>query len=96
LKNEQLVVGRPYKVQLEGWTVAGGEIFFIDRPTSARPAAIRGFNPATGKARSILDLNEVFPDRGDISLSVSAHGKSLLYARLDRSGSNVIIAEKNH
>jgi len=96
LKNEQLVVGRPYKVQREGWTVAGGEIFFIDRPTSARPAAIRGFNPATGKARSILDLNEVFLDRGDISLSVSADGKSLLYAQLDRSGSNVIIAEKNH
>ena len=43
----------------------------------------------------MLDLNEVFLDRGDISVSISADRKSLLYAQLDRSGSNVIFAEEN-
>ena len=44
--------------------------------------------------RQILDMTEVFLDRGDISLSVSNDGKSIFYAQLDRSGSNVIVADK--
>jgi serine/threonine protein kinase len=93
--SKTFVLGRPYKVQREGWAVTSNEIVFIDRPTLDRPAAIRAYNVVTGKVRSILDLNEVFLDRGDIGVSVSADGKSILYAQLDRSGSNVIIAERN-
>jgi eukaryotic-like serine/threonine-protein kinase len=89
------VLGRPYRVQQEGWAVTAREIIFIDRPALDRPAVIRAYNLATGKVRSILELAEVFLDRADIRVSVSADGKSILYARLDRSGSNVIIAEKN-
>jgi serine/threonine protein kinase len=89
------VLGRPYKVQHEGWALTAREIVFIDRPTPDRPAAIRAYNLTTRKVRSILDLTEVFLDRGDIGVSVSADGKSILYAQLDRSGSNVIIADNN-
>ncbi len=92
--DRQSVLGRPYRVQQEGWAVTAGEITFIDRPAQDRSAAIRVYNLATEKVRSILELPEVFLDRADIRVSVSADGKSILYARLDRSGSNVIIAEK--
>jgi Tol biopolymer transport system component len=88
------IIDRSKKAQSEGWALTENELVFIGRPDGARPAAIRAYNLATGKIRPILDLTEVFLDRGDISLSVSKDGKSILYAQLDRSGSNVIVAEK--
>jgi len=90
------VVGRENRAQYGGWTVTGDDVVFIARPDGTRPAAIRAYNVDTGKVRSILDLTEVFLDRGDISVSVSKDGKSILYTQLDRSGSNVIVAEKSH
>jgi len=89
------VIDRSNQVQSEGWALTDSELVFIGRPDGARPAAIRTYNLATGKIRPILDLTEVFLDRGDISLSVSKDGKSILYAQLDRSGSNVMVAEKS-
>ena len=80
--------------QSEGWALTDNELVFIGRPDGTRPAAIRVYNLATGKIRPVLDLTEVFLDRGDISLSVSKDGNSILYAQLDRSGSNVVVAEK--
>ena len=68
---------------------------FIARPDGSRPAAIRAYNLTTGKVRSILDLTEVFADRCEIGVSVSKDGKSILYSQLDRSGSNIIMAEKS-
>ncbi len=88
------VIDLSNKVQSEGWTVTGSDLVFIGRPDGSRPAAIRAYNFTTGKIRPILDLTEVFLDRGDISLSVSQDGGSILYAQLDRSGSNVVVAEK--
>ncbi len=88
------MVGRANKVQSEGWAVTQSELVFIGRPDGIHPAAIRAYNLTTGKIRQILDMTEVFLDRSDISLSVSKDGKSILYAQLDRSGSNVIVAEK--
>ena len=89
------IIDRSNKAQSEGWALTQNELIFIRRPEGARPAAIRAYNLTTGKIRSIVDLTEVFLDRGDISLSVSKDGKSILYAQLDRSGSNVIVAEKS-
>jgi hypothetical protein len=88
------IIDRSNKAQSEGWAATEDELVFIGRPDGARPAAIRAYNLTTGKIRPILDLTEVFLDRGDISLSVSKDGKSILYAQLDRSGSNVVVAEK--
>jgi hypothetical protein len=72
-----------------------GEIIFIDRPAHGRPATIRAFQLATEKVRSILEVPEVFLDRADIRVSVSRDGKFVLYAQLDRSGSNIVFADKN-
>jgi Tol biopolymer transport system component len=90
---EELVVGDPYNVQNTGWTLSADEIFFIDKPVGQRSAAVRGYRMATKQMRTIVPLAEVFPDRGDITVSVSHDGRTILYSQLDRSGSNVIVAE---
>jgi hypothetical protein len=73
--------------------LARNEIIFIDRATRGHPPVIRGFNPKTKAARSILSLNQLFADRSDIGLSISPDEKWILYSELDRSGSNIILAE---
>lgn len=90
---EELIVGSPYKPETEGWTVSPNEIVFVDRARNGQPAAIRAYNLATKKARSILNLTELFPDRSDIGVSVSPDSGWVLYSQLDRSGSNVMVAE---
>jgi hypothetical protein len=90
---EELVIGPPYSPQREGWTVTPDQIVFVDLATSSAPAAIRGYSISTKRMRLILLLMEVFSDRGDIGASVSADSRWVLYAQLDRSGSNVIVGE---
>lgn len=90
---EELVVGPPYRPQLEGWAVTPGEIVFIDLARNNEPASIRAYNLSTKQVRSILTLTEVFSDRADIGASVSPDLRWVLYSQLDRSGSNVIVAE---
>jgi eukaryotic-like serine/threonine-protein kinase len=89
----ELVLGPPNRVQPGGWALARNEIIFIDRATRGHPPVIRGFNPKTKAARSILSLNQLFADRSDIGLSISPDEKWILYSELDRSGSNIILAE---
>jgi Tol biopolymer transport system component len=90
---EELVIGPPYRVRTEGWTLGANEITFIDRPAGDRPAAIRAYGLATEKVRSIMNLSEVFPDRGEFGVSASPDGRWILYSQLDRSGSNIIVAD---
>jgi hypothetical protein len=90
---EELVVGPPFKVQTEGWVVNADEVVFIDRPSDRGPAAIRAYGLVSKQNRTIRDLTEVFPDRGDISVAVSRDARWILYSQLDRSGSNVFVAE---
>lgn len=74
---------------------ARSELLFIDRATREHSAVIRAYDPSTKVMRSIVSLDEVFVDRNDISLSVSPDGKWVLYSQLDRSGSNVMLAESH-
>jgi hypothetical protein len=66
---------------------------FIDLARNNEPASIRAYNLSTKQVRSILTLTEVFSDRADIGASVSPDQRWVLYSQLDRSGSNVIVAE---
>jgi eukaryotic-like serine/threonine-protein kinase len=91
--NAELVIGPPYRVQPGGWALTRKEIIFIDRATRDHPAVIRAYNPETKAMRSILSLNELFADRPDIGLAISPDEKWILYSQLDRSGSNVMLAE---
>jgi Tol biopolymer transport system component len=90
---EELVIGPPHRAQLEGWAVTPDEIVFIDLARGKEPAAIRAYNTSTKHMRAILTLTEVFSDRDDIGASVSPDLRWVLYSQLDRSGSNVIVAE---
>jgi eukaryotic-like serine/threonine-protein kinase len=90
---EEMVIGPPYRAQLEGWTVTPDEIVFIDLARSNTPPAIRAYNISTKHMRSIVALTEVFSDRDDIGASVSPDRRWVLYSELDRSGSNVIVAK---
>lgn len=95
-RGEELMIGPPYHPQTEGWAVSSNEIFFIDRATKDHPAEIRAYDIATKKVRTILTLTELFPDRSDIGVSVSPDSRWILYSQLDRSGSNVMVAENTH
>lgn len=89
----KVVVGSPYHPQPGGWALTQSELLFIDRATREHSAVIRAYNPSAKAMRSIVSLDEVFADRNDIGLSVSPDEKWLLYSQLDRSGSNVVLAE---
>jgi Tol biopolymer transport system component len=93
VSDAELVIGPPYRVQPGGWALTRNEVIFIDRANRDQPPVIRAYNPATKAIRSILSLNEIFADRADIGLSVSPDEKWILYSQLDRSGSNVMLAE---
>jgi Tol biopolymer transport system component len=91
---EELVIGPPYHVQSDGWTLAGNEIIFLDRASGTRTAAIRAYNVSTHAVRLISSLRELFSDRDDITVSVSPDRKWILYSQLDRSGSNIFVADR--
>jgi Tol biopolymer transport system component len=94
---KELVVGPPHHVQPEGWTLTrDGVIFFIDRATESQSPAIRAYDPKTQKTSLILSLNELFLDRSDIGLSISPDSRWILYSQLDRSASNVMVADLVH
>jgi Tol biopolymer transport system component len=94
---EELVIGPPYKVQSHSWTLTSGEIVFYDRATSTHSAAIRAYSIRTKQMRLILSLSHLFPDnRGEIGISLSPDSRWILYSQLDRSGSNVMVADRIH
>lgn len=93
ISEPEVLVGPPYRVQPGGWALARNEIIFIDRATQDHPPVIRAFNLATKAVRSILSLKELFADRSDIGLSISPDEQWILYSELDRSGSNIMLAE---
>jgi hypothetical protein len=81
-------------VKTDDWTLTPDEIVFLDAATSTHPAAIRAYRIVTGRTRSILELTELLPDtRGNMGISVSPDSRWVLYSQLDRSGSNVMVAD---
>lgn len=88
---EKLVIGPPVELAPEGWTLSGEEILFYGNLESGQPRALHAFHLGSGKIRTIVDLPQV-PERGT-TLSVSPDAKWLLYTQLDRSGSNIMVAE---
>lgn len=93
--SEEPVIGPPYRPQPEGWTITPHQIVFIDLARGENPPTIRAYDISSKQIRAILPLNEVFSDRGDIGVSVSSDSRWILYSQLDRSGSNVIVAENS-
>jgi hypothetical protein len=92
-----LVIGPPFELKQEGWTLAGAEIIFTQRVMQPDDRTlIRAFNPATKQTRVIATLSPHFIHRNDLKLSVLPDLKWLLYSQLDKTGSNVMITETLH
>ena len=92
---EELVLGPPFNVQQTGWTVASDEIIFTDGAANGESGSLRAYRMSTRSTRLILSSLRSFPDDRDYSVSLSPDGKWILYSQLDRSGSNVMVAD-NH
>ena len=90
---EELVIGQGYEVEHESWTVTSEEIFFVDRGPNRRSHTIRTYHIATKQTRPILALADQPNDKAIGGLSISPDLRWLLYSQLDRSGSNVMVAE---
>ncbi|HEX4770833.1 MAG TPA: protein kinase [Bryobacteraceae bacterium] len=92
---EELIIGSGFHVQLKGWTLTHNEIVFRDEGDNATPGSLRAFNISTGKTRLILPSLRRFADSRDYNLTVSPDTKWILFSQLDRSGSNVMVADSH-
>ena len=91
---EELVIGSPHYVQQVGWALSGDEIIFVDGAAKGQSGSLRGYRLATGDIHVILPFVRSFADSRDYSVSVSQDGNWIIYSQLDRSGSNVMVAER--
>ena len=73
--------------------MAPGQIFFVDRAVNMRSATIRAYDLATKQVRQILFLGDLLLEKVTTELSVSPDSNWLLYSRLDKSGSNIMVAD---
>ena len=92
---EELVIGAPFRIQLTGWTLTPDDIFFTDGGDAGQAGSLRAYQISTSANRVILPFLRSFVNFRDCNLSVSSDLKWILYSQMDRSGSNVMVAE-NH
>jgi Tol biopolymer transport system component len=90
---QELVIGPPFYVQQMGWSLTGNEIVFTDGSAKGEAGSLRAYEITTHKTRLIVPFLRSFGDGRNYSVTVSPDGKWILYAQLDHSGSNVIVAE---
>jgi hypothetical protein len=91
--HEELVIGPPNNLQQKGWALTSDEIIATERGPNGRPGALRAYQISSRRTRLILPSIEGVVDSRDYSISVSADSKWILYSQLDRSGSNVMVAD---
>jgi Tol biopolymer transport system component len=91
--SEELVIGPPFNVQQTGWTLAADEIIFTDGSGKGESGSLRAYRISSRVTRVILPTLRSFADSRDYSASLSPDSKWILYSQLDRSGSNVMVAE---
>jgi len=88
--SEQIVLGPLKDLLTYSWTFTPSEILFFARDPSSQFCDIRGCELRTGKLRNIaVDIPFQIPS----DLSVSPDGRWLLYWQVDRSGSNIMVAD---
>ena len=77
------------------WAVAGGNIYWCERPQAGKPGHISVFNPATQQSgKLVITLSaEVIISSGSTSLTVSPDEKTILFIRTDRQDSDLMLVE---
>jgi hypothetical protein len=87
---EQLVLGTMKDLNPYNWTLTSTELLFSARNSNSQLFDILGYGLRTGKLRN-LAVNLQVQNYSD--LSVSPDGRWLLYWQLDRSGSDIMVAD---
>jgi Tol biopolymer transport system component len=90
---EEMIIGPPFNIDKTSWVLTRGEVFFTQTQTNEEPGSLRAYSISTGATRVILPSLPSFADSRDYSITVSPDSKSLLYSQLDRSGSNIMVAD---
>jgi hypothetical protein len=72
------------------WILSGHEIFYSTRGDSIEPAALWAFDVQTRRKRMVYRADDAPLGRG---LALSPDGKLLFFVRLDRSESNIMVAD---
>ncbi len=90
---EELVIGPPNHVQQKGWTLIPDGIIFTERAGGGKSSALRAYQFSSKRTRLIVPLPEGFEGNREYGISVSSDAQWVLYSQLDRSGSNVMVAD---
>ena len=91
---EELVFDPQHKLVSREWAVARDEIVFIERSGNSRSGVLRAFNVPTKKIRTVFTFAEFGMEARETALAVSPDSRWILYSQLDRSGSNIMVADK--
>jgi len=92
--DEQLLIGPSGDLISTGWALTPDEILFASVAGDGPFRGIRGYQLVSGKIRTILTVPEML--ESGTALSVSPDSRWLLYGKLDRSGSNIMVADTSH
>ena len=85
-------------LQFWGWWALGPQgVYFLEQPQTPRNAKVRlkFLDPATKRIRDLATLEKPV-NYGTSTISVSRDGLHLVYAQIDRQGSDIMLVENFH
>ena len=91
--SDQIVLGPLEGLYLNGWTLTRDELLFVMTNSTPQSSDIRAYGLRTGKLRNVATRIPVEIPLQVTELSVSADGRWGLYWQIDRSGSNIMVAD---
>jgi Tol biopolymer transport system component len=91
--SEKIVLGPLDGLCLGGWTLTRDELLFVLRNSSAQSSDIRAYGLRTGKLRNVATRLPIEIPLQVTELSASPDGRWVLFWQIDRSGSNIIVAD---
>ncbi|HYZ84838.1 MAG TPA: hypothetical protein VE621_10560, partial [Bryobacteraceae bacterium] len=91
--SEQIVFGPLEGLFQNGWILTRDELFFVLRNPNAPTSDIRAYGLRTGKLRNVATRIPVEIPLDITELSVSPDGRWITYWQIDRSGSNIMVAD---
>jgi hypothetical protein len=88
--SEEIALGPRKDLMILSWTLTPTELLFFARNPNGSLCDIRGYGLRTGKLRNLaVGLQFQIPS----DLNVSPDGRWLLFWQLDRSGSDIMVAD---
>jgi hypothetical protein len=88
-----MVLGPLEGLYQNGWTLTRDELFFVIRNSNAQTSDIRAYGLRTGKVRNVATRIPVEIPLDITELSVSPDGRWGVFWQIDRSGSNIMVAD---